>query len=436
MDKKECPDGKIRNPKTGRCIKDPKLEKDSKVKLKECPDGKIRNPKTGRCIKDPKLEKDSKVKLKECPDGKILNPKTGRCIKDPKLKKDSKVKLKECPDGKILNPKTGRCIKDPKLEKDSKVKISSNPVNMQQLENLTCSNVMANPESLNALVIRKIRTLHDQWVQGKNMYALLEANYLIDYYCSHVLILCESSNPLEDRKIIWQGNTITYDQFKHMPKYEEGFQKVKQFINSLVFTVLDDLRLIGVVSKSHLLDWKKVVKTVHVAKILKSIKTTVKGFHKYYASGWGMYRLLNMKTFLDKAEVVEHPCSCICVSLLYITILCQMGFPREHIFTHGQTVDAKLKRKLTHWAISCRDILGTALHKLNNREKLITVFDKEIATSEGFTLYTRDIIEFYMMALKRYRVKHQDKRRLILQKLKALYDKEFSDIYDLIKTPT
>ena len=40
---KECPEGKIRNPATGRCIK---------VKIpKECKEGKVRNPATGRCVK-------------------------------------------------------------------------------------------------------------------------------------------------------------------------------------------------------------------------------------------------------------------------------------------------------------------------------------------------------------------------------------------------
>jgi hypothetical protein len=56
---------------------------------------------------------------KVCPDGKVLNPKTNRCIKikavaaivavaaKAVLQKQEKV----CPDGKVLNPKTNRCIK-------------------------------------------------------------------------------------------------------------------------------------------------------------------------------------------------------------------------------------------------------------------------------------------------------------------------------------
>ncbi len=56
-----------------------------------CPDGKILNQKTGRCIKII-LKKE-----KECPDGKVLNPKTGRCINKPIekiLSEDKNIKKK------------------------------------------------------------------------------------------------------------------------------------------------------------------------------------------------------------------------------------------------------------------------------------------------------------------------------------------------------
>ena len=98
---KPCPIGKIRNPKTGRCINDPALKATKKATKKAspaktqkaCPDGKIRNSKTGRCINDPALKatkgtahtKTQKA-LKPCPEGKIRNPSTNRCINDPALK--------------------------------------------------------------------------------------------------------------------------------------------------------------------------------------------------------------------------------------------------------------------------------------------------------------------------------------------------------------
>ena len=52
----ECPPGKIRNPKTGRCVKDTgAIGKKLKAPLEApspCPPGKIRNPKTRRCVKE------------------------------------------------------------------------------------------------------------------------------------------------------------------------------------------------------------------------------------------------------------------------------------------------------------------------------------------------------------------------------------------------
>lgn len=44
--KKPCGPGKIRNPATGRCVKEKQKEQ-----KKPCPQGKIRNPSTGRCKK-------------------------------------------------------------------------------------------------------------------------------------------------------------------------------------------------------------------------------------------------------------------------------------------------------------------------------------------------------------------------------------------------
>jgi hypothetical protein len=52
----ECPPGKVRNPKTGRCVKDTgAVGKKLKAPLEApppCPPGKIRNPKTRRCVKE------------------------------------------------------------------------------------------------------------------------------------------------------------------------------------------------------------------------------------------------------------------------------------------------------------------------------------------------------------------------------------------------
>lgn len=110
---KECPPGKILNPKTNRCIKQPKDTKQPK----ECPPGKVLNPKTNRCIKQPKESKQTK-EFKDSKESK--QDKQSKDSKQSKQAKDSKQSKqlkqpKECPPGKILNPKTNRCIKDVSL---------------------------------------------------------------------------------------------------------------------------------------------------------------------------------------------------------------------------------------------------------------------------------------------------------------------------------
>ena len=84
------------------------------IKIKSCPEGKVINPKTGRCIKKETLEKQnkktkpaepSKPAIKECPEGKVLNPKTGRCIKKENFKKQNKKADKSVPSVPIVPAK-------------------------------------------------------------------------------------------------------------------------------------------------------------------------------------------------------------------------------------------------------------------------------------------------------------------------------------------
>ena len=133
-DIKKCPEGKVLNPLTNRCISIKAINKLAKNPLskvdKTCPEGKVLNPKTGRCIKKENFLKanmpvpQAPRVPKTCPEGKVLNPKTGRCIKKENLAKAVNMPVpqaprvpKICPEGKVLNPKTGRCIKKENLAK-------------------------------------------------------------------------------------------------------------------------------------------------------------------------------------------------------------------------------------------------------------------------------------------------------------------------------
>jgi len=136
---KDCPEGKILNPKTGRCITDKNLKKVIDIQVTNVIQPDV-SDKPDILVK-PDIDVNKNIKTKDCPEGKILNPKTGRCITDKTIKKktlsqqeneleikpdlvidnDIKVikikKIKDCPEGKILNPKTGRCITDKTIKK-------------------------------------------------------------------------------------------------------------------------------------------------------------------------------------------------------------------------------------------------------------------------------------------------------------------------------
>jgi hypothetical protein len=84
-----------------------------------CPPGKIRNPRTNRCVKKTGRigKKLIPSKDKECDENKVVNPKTKRCVKKLSRigRKLSPVyyneRSKNCASGKILNPRTKRCVK-------------------------------------------------------------------------------------------------------------------------------------------------------------------------------------------------------------------------------------------------------------------------------------------------------------------------------------
>jgi hypothetical protein len=62
---------------------------------------------------------------KKCPEGKVINPLTNRCIKIKTINELPKKPLtkpeKKCPEDKVINPLTNRCIKiKTVLNKDKK----------------------------------------------------------------------------------------------------------------------------------------------------------------------------------------------------------------------------------------------------------------------------------------------------------------------------
>jgi hypothetical protein len=118
-----CPQGKVLNPATGRCVgENTALGRRLLGRIAgpaDCGPGKLRNPVTRRCVKvtsaaGRRAAEAMGIPLPalvapppDCPPGKIRNARTGRCKKIPAA--PAQV---PCPPGKIRNPTTGRCVKD------------------------------------------------------------------------------------------------------------------------------------------------------------------------------------------------------------------------------------------------------------------------------------------------------------------------------------
>jgi hypothetical protein len=131
---KVCPEGKVLNPITKRCVKapvakkakdvkkdpaepkkDPAEPKKDPVEPKKDPAEPKKEPvepkkDPAEPKKDPAEPKKDPVEPKKEPVEPKKEPKEKPKVPKEKPKKDAKVK--ECPEGKILNPVTNRCIKD------------------------------------------------------------------------------------------------------------------------------------------------------------------------------------------------------------------------------------------------------------------------------------------------------------------------------------
>jgi hypothetical protein len=243
---------------------------------KVCPEGKILNPLTNRCIKiKPDKIKKSKPK-KVCPEGKVLNLLTNRCIKikPDKIKKTlknydeygniikkSKPK-KVCPEGKILNPLTNRCIKI----KPDKVKKSKNEMTLKSQSNLILK-LSTKPKSISKKFfiedVIKEESITPEFIElTRNSSSLKKskANVIINF--------------LKDKLI---NNKYTLDNRMKFAKYLKNCLKnikstdcleYKKFGNNAGFTINNIVNLV-----------KKIgTESVYGAIYLSSIKDCIGGF--------------------------------------------------------------------------------------------------------------------------------------------------------------
>ncbi len=96
----ECPEGKYRNPETGRC----RTIEETMNALSVCDEGYERNPTTNRCRK---IAVATTAALTPCLEGQERNPATNRC----RSIASAVAELMPCDEGYERNPATNRCRK-------------------------------------------------------------------------------------------------------------------------------------------------------------------------------------------------------------------------------------------------------------------------------------------------------------------------------------
>lgn len=149
--------------------------------------------------------------MKQCPPGKVLNPKTKRCVKangavGKKLTEESPKKT--CPEDKILNPKTNRCVnkngalgKKLAQEKKSAPKVLSKTVLLEDLKK-TCNND-SDPISMddfNDMTLEQLKSLVKIGKHAKKNCYVLENIY--EVYKTAILSKKNPKDPMDPDHIL------------------------------------------------------------------------------------------------------------------------------------------------------------------------------------------------------------------------------------------
>jgi len=151
-------------------------------------------------------------------------------------------------------------------------------------------------------------------------------------------------------------------------------------------------------------NWYEITKKLTIKRIGTILLNIIKYESPYHASGWGMFRYFNFVKFVDyfkgtdKFQVNSNPsCACMCVSLIFITILLLTGYDKESIFARMDKSPINETERASHWAvdIKCNDVLES----FQKTSGLITIGNICSIDKNIFLRYTSDIIVYYKTAI-------------------------------------
>ena len=287
----------------------------------------------------------------------------------------------------------------------------------------------------NRAVIAQLRKLYNEWLTG-NMLAVVEANYLVDYHCTQILYHCE--DPSLERSIQWRNGVSTSDVIKNIP-YNEGLKQGIDILIQMRNTLAEYLAIDHLINPKEAiipLDW--ISSNIDLDDVRIYIADVLKKFTSYLANAYGFYRFIALEEN-SPSKPQKFSVDCITKALISTTLLALLNFPRDRIYSVGKRINTPtVRKKQTHWSYACydpiKDLMNEGEDPLPNFK---TLYYRKIDSQESFATYTRDIIYYYDSAINDIQQLSQKELKIeILGDLINKFDEEFSDISEIIKTPS
>ena len=303
-------------------------------------------------------------------------------------------------------------------------------------------------EEKNKYCIQTLAYLLDEWTSGTNIFALVEANYLIDYYCTQIVHYCEKElreskvNPFDTFSKFRDFDHIVSSEFYSI-NYNDGLLQVQEKIFEIVRAVCDHF---GFPLRKGIIpvNWEELLQRFDLKYILDQIYLIFKRFTEYIANAFGLYAFIALKPVqttiyqINEADKLS-PVNCITTSLLLETILMLLNFPRQFIFSVGQRHTRSQDRtKQSHWTTTCLHPFANVLANSGNfHPSMQTIYYRKIDSAESFATYTRDIIFYYKNFLQRRETKKSDHilRIALLENLIKTFDYYFPEVFKIVQSP-
>jgi hypothetical protein len=233
---------------------------------------------------------------------------------------------------------------------------------------------------------------------------------------------------LENRKVLLKhlfrikkdfGNRIIHKYIEEYNKHEVSKGKEKTPYESTIFDNITQRRFefkLPLIKESDIVsewDWNKLYDYIDIHDLGITLEAIIRENSPYNPGSWGMFRLFNFTTIKQFEGVSklfaskDKACSCICNSLIFITILLITGYPRDCIFARMDR-DKKEKHmpaeRPTHWGVDIKctqPATGCSYIPIQFYNCDLSTMGEICAIDKNiFNRYTTDILYYYKESVR------------------------------------